>query len=82
MVQDSTGIFTITLLGLPKALAPIVGFVENDTTHWHEVQVTAISDSARTVTVRHRSVAYASFAAPSVSDTVDAITLTVFERCE
>lgn len=82
LTHNNTGDYTVTVLGTPKALAAIPGFIEDDTTHWHEVQVTAISDSARTVRVRHRSVAYASFGAPTASDTVDALTLTIYERCE
>lgn len=83
LVRDSTGVYTATLLGRPKGFIALVGYTENDTTTYHFVRVESQSDSAYTVTVSHKSVAFASVATgPAASDTVDAISIVVLERAE
>lgn len=81
IVRNSAGNYTITLLGRPKGFVCVVGYHEDDTTTYHFVRVESQSDSARTVTISHKSVAFASVASgPAASDTVDAITLQFHER--
>lgn len=81
ITRDSTGVYTIKLLGAPKGFIATVGFTENDTTTYHFVRVESQSDSAKTVTISHKSVVFASVASgPAVSDTVDAITVLFYER--
>lgn len=83
ITRDSTGVYTLALLGKPKGFVAQVGFTENDATHFHFVRVESQSDSAGTVTLSHQSVAFASVASgPAVSDTVDAISVVIFERTE
>lgn len=51
-------------------------YVENDTTHYHFAEVSAINQATRQVSIRHRSVAFASVASgPALSDTVDQMAL-------
>lgn len=83
ITRDSAGVYTIALLGKPRGFVALVGHTENDTTHYHVVRVESQSDSASTVTLSHKSVAFASVASgPTASDTVDAISVVVFERTE
>lgn len=83
IVRDSAGTYTITLRGKPKGFIAVPSHTENDTTHFHFVRVESQSDSAGTVTISHKSVAFASVASgPTASDTVDALTVLFYERAE
>lgn len=83
VTRDNTGIYTIALKDKPRGFVAKPGFTENDTTNFHEVQITSQSDSAATATVRHRTCAYTDIATgPATSDTVDAITVLFYERGE
>lgn len=83
LVRDSTGVYTITLLGRPKGFIALVGHTENDATTYHFVRVESQSDSAYTVTVSHKSVLFANVATgPAASDAVDSISIVVLERAE
>src|SRR5690349_5913524 len=60
--QTAAGTFTVTFVARPKAIIPVgCTFVENDTTLYHFVRVdsTAISSTAGTAVVTHKSVAFA-----------------------
>ncbi len=81
LTRDNTGLYTIALQGKPKGFIAIPSHTENDTTHFHFVRVESQSDSAGTVTISHKSVAFASVASgPAASDTVDAITCLFYSR--
>ena len=84
--QTAAGTFTVTFLATPKAIIPVsVAIIENDTTHFHfaRVESTAISSTAGTAVVTHKSVAYASVASgPALSDTVDEICVAFILRLE
>ena len=58
---------------------PRIEVVEDDTTNYHWVDVTTITESTGQFTCRHRTQVYASVAsAPTASDTVDQIQIFVF----
>jgi hypothetical protein len=83
ITRDSTGVYTIALLGKPKGVVAVAGFTEDDITTYHFVRVESQSDAASTVTISHKSVAFASVATgPAASDTVDSISVVFFERSE
>jgi hypothetical protein len=83
VTRDNTGVYTISLVGKPRGFVALPTFTENDTTTFHFVRVESQSDSAGTVTISHKSVAFASVASgPSASDTVDAITVVFYARGE
>ena len=83
ITRDSTGVYTIALLGKPKGVVALTDFVENDATTYHFVRVESQSDSANTVTISHKSVVFANVATgPAASDTVDAISVVFYERSE
>lgn len=71
-VLNVAGAYRLNLRRKGGAVFPLVGYIENDTTHFHFVDVAAFDAAVGTVDVRHRSVAFASVASgPSASDTVD-----------
>jgi hypothetical protein len=81
VARTGAGAWTVTLDSACEAMLVLVAYVENDTTHYHFVDVTATNAAAGTFTARHRSVAYASVASgPSASDTVDQIEVLVLKR--
>lgn len=83
LARGGAGDYTITLLGKPKGFSAVVSIEENDTTLYHFARVESKSVSAGTVTISHKSVAFASVASgPTLSDTVDSITVVVYERSE
>ncbi len=83
ITRDNTGLYTIAIAGKPKGVCAVVAVQENDATHWHVGRVESQSDSAGTVTISHKSVAYASVASgPSLSDTVDGLVVLIYGRAE
>lgn len=83
ITRDSTGVYTLKVVGKVKGMVAVVGYTENDTTTFHFVRVESQSDSAGTVTLSHKSVAFASIASgPTASDTVDAITVLIYGRVD
>ncbi|HEY3499247.1 MAG TPA: hypothetical protein VGK73_31375 [Polyangiaceae bacterium] len=84
--QTAAGTFTVTFVARPKAIIPVsVNVIENDTTTYHfaRCESTAISSTAGTAVVTHKSVAYASVASgPALSDTVDEMVVIFILRME
>lgn len=81
VTRSGAGAYTVNLALKPKFLTPLVQHVENDTTLFHFVRVESSSASAGTVTISHKSVAFASIASgPTASDTVDEICVVVLLR--
>lgn len=80
---SGAGDYTVTLKNKPKGMVAVAVGNENDTTTYHFVRVEEQSDSAGTVRISHKSVAYASVASgPALSDTIDSITVLVYSRSE
>lgn len=76
----TAGVYTVNLREKSGTMFPVVGYIENDTTKFHFLDVTAFSASAGTVTVRHRDCLFANVAsAPTASDTVDEICVLVIQ---
>lgn len=74
------GAYRLNLRKKGGVLFPLVGYVENDTTHFHFTDVTAIDPPNGTVDVRHRSIAVANVASgPAASDTVDEMVALVLQ---
>jgi hypothetical protein len=81
VARTGAGAWTATLDGACEAMLVLIAYVENDTTHYHVVDVASTNAAAGTFTARHRSVAYASVASgPSSSDSVDQIEVLVLKR--
>lgn len=81
VARDNAGAWTVTLAVKPKAMVAIVQHIENDTTLFHFSRAESTSLTAGTVTVSHKSVAYASIASgPTASDTVDEMEVIVIMR--
>lgn len=81
LTRLGAGSYQIDLLGKPKGFIAVPAHTENDTTHYHFVRVESQSDSAGTVTISHKSVAFADVATgPAASDTVDALTVLFYCR--
>lgn len=72
VTRTGAGAYTVQLPGGIKDIEAVVGYVDDDTTHFHFADITSIDQTDRKIYVRHRSVAFASVASgPSASDTVD-----------
>jgi hypothetical protein len=83
ITRDSTGVYTIAIFGKVKGMVAVAVAQSNDVTAYNFVRVESQSDSAGTVTISHKAVAYASVATgPSVSDTVDGICVMIYGRGE
>lgn len=83
VTRDNTGLYTIAIFGKAKGLVAVATGQENDATTFHFVRVESQSDSAGTVTISHKSVAYASIASgPTLSDTIDAVVVYIYARGE
>lgn len=80
VARDNEGVWTVTLKGAVKAMAVVgVSTVSGDT-DYHELTYTE-SVSAKTVTITHKSCAYADIATgPAADDIAGQITLTVLVR--
>lgn len=83
ITRDSTGVYTIAIAGKVKGMIALCEGQENDTTTYHFCRVESQSDSAGTVTISHKSVAFASVATgPAASDTIDSICVYIYGRAE
>jgi hypothetical protein len=81
VTRSGAGAYTVNLPIKPKDLIAIVQVVENDTTHYHFARVESQSATAGTVTLSHKSVAFASVASgPTASDTVDQLEVLIIMR--
>ena len=82
VTRSGAGAYTITLTDSKvKDLQCLIQVIENDTTHYHVARVESISLTAGTITVSHKSVAFASVASgPSGSDTVDQLQAVITYR--
>lgn len=79
-VLNVTGCYRINLRQKGGTVFPVVGYIENDTTKFHFLDVVAIDATNGWVDVRHRDIAYASVASgPAASDTVDEIVAIIFQ---
>lgn len=79
-VLNVTGCYRISLRQKGGTVFPIVGYVENDTTKFHFLDVVAIDAANGWIDVRHRDCAFADVAsAPAASDTVDEICALIFQ---
>lgn len=83
LTRNGAGSYTVALANKPKGMIAKADGQENDTTTFHFTRVESQSDAAGTVTVSHKSVAFASVASgPTASDTVDEITVLIYARGE
>jgi hypothetical protein len=81
VTRSGAGAYTINLMEKCLDLVAIVQVIENDTTHYHFARPESFDASAGTVSVSHKSVAFASVASgPTASDTVDQLEVIVFQR--
>lgn len=73
-VLTNAGSYVVNLTDKSSAIYPIIGYEENDTTHFHWLDVPRIDPANKTVDIRHRRGVYATVASgPTGSDTVDFI---------
>lgn len=83
VTRDGTGAYTIAVFGKVKGMTAVAVGQENDTTTYHFVRVESQSDTAGTVTISHKSVAFASVASgPTASDTIDGIVVHIYCRTQ
>jgi hypothetical protein len=81
VTRSGAGAYVVNLREPCKSLVAIVQVVENDTTLYHVARVESSSASAGTVTLSHKSVAFASVASgPTASDTVDELQVIILQR--
>lgn len=82
VTRSGAGAYTIQLADTKvKDLECLIQVIENDTTHFHVARVESQSETAGTIAVSHKSVAFASVASgPSASDTVDQLQAVIFYR--
>ncbi len=79
-VLTVTGAYRLNMRQKGGALFPLIGYIENDTTKYHFLDVTAIDAANGWVDIRHRDTAYADVASgPVGSDTVDELVALVFQ---
>lgn len=79
VTRSGAGVYTVNLTPGFKAVLPLVQIVDDGTTNYHWTEATATTTS--TISVRHRTHAFADVAtAPTASDTVDEICVTIFGR--
>lgn len=73
ITRSGAGAYVVNLAIAPRTIIMAdVTVVENDTTTYHFARVESTSASAKTITISHKSVAFASVASgPTASDTVD-----------
>lgn len=83
ITRDGAGLYTIAIFGKVKGMTAVVAVQENDTTLYHVGRVESQSDTAGTVTISHKSVAFASVASgPTLSDTADGIVVHIYGRTQ
>lgn len=81
VTRSGAGAYTVNLPVKPKDLIAIVQIVEDDTTLYHFARVESQSPTAGTVSISHKSVAFASVASgPTASDTVDQLEVLILMR--
>ncbi len=81
ITRTGAGAYDIKLLGKFRGLCAIAVGQENDTTNYHWVRVENQTDSTSTVSISHKTQAFASVAsAPTASDTIDNIVVYVYAR--
>ncbi len=83
ITRDSAGVYTLKVQGKVKGMCAVAVGQENDTTNYHWVRVESQSDTAGTVTISHKTQAFASVAsAPTASDTIDSIVVYIYGRSD
>lgn len=82
VTRSGAGAYTVNLSeGCKEIVWAIVREIENDTTDFHFARIESMSAANKTITVSHKSVAFASVASgPSGSDTVDQLEVVALVR--
>lgn len=80
IVRTAAGTWTVTLSEKAPGFIVIPGWVENDGTNLHVVNVESYDFTAGTFVMKHRTAAYGSLGSLAASDTIDEINLLVVGR--